>query len=201
MRDPGSVVAAARPDPVRVAYLGRMVRPKGFNLFLEFLPHVKHPIRVGVAGAGSEQKQLADFISASDLPVEYLGALSIRDVHGFLSDVDILVVPSITKDDGWAAVVSEGLLAGAAVVATKQVGASICLENAFNGRLVASTNKQAVASAIDSVIADGLLSPEMRRKRSAWARERLTASAGAWHLVAIMDYVFGGGDLPAPFFL
>lgn len=198
--NPRRTIAATRTpgDAPVVAFLGRLERLKGFHLFLEALPHLRHAVRVEVAGSGSLASEAA---ARSDHGGSFVfhGALPIAKVPEFLGAIDILVLPSITKDDGWGAVVSEALMAGAAVVASERVGASMCLTDPVRGEIVCDLTGAGVARAVDALIDRGILDDAGRRKRAEWAARHLDRAAGADHFLRILDSIYVGRPRPPSF--
>jgi glycosyltransferase involved in cell wall biosynthesis len=187
-------------DRIAVTYLGRIERSKGIFIFLDAVGRVKAAIRVEIAGAGSEATAVFHAASTASAPFEYRGAIPMSEVPDLLARTDILVAPSTTTDDGWGAVVSEALMAGVAVVASKFVGASVCLADPVRGVVVSDPNGHTVARAIDSLIDSGVLSNAHRKRRAEWAVACLSAAAGARHFLAILAHVIEGAPRPQPFY-
>ncbi|WP_181184148.1 glycosyltransferase [Prosthecodimorpha hirschii] len=185
----------------KVGYLGRLTAKKGFGVFTEAIGLVRQPIEVRIAGTG-EMEAAARELAAGTGPasVSFLGPLPMSEVNDFLAGLDILVVPSLTLDDGWAAVVCEALAAGAAVIASNKVGASICLTEPRNGLVLKSTDPRAVAGAIDEVCASSILDSELRSWRMHWVRDHVSAEAGARYLIRILRSVDGVAPRPEPYY-
>jgi hypothetical protein len=93
-------------------------------------------------------------------------------------------------DDGWGAVISEALMAGAAVVSSYKVGASMCLADEVRGKVVRGLTGTEVAAAIDGIICNGLCAKSFREIRSQWADKHLTARVGVEYLLKILDHLF-----------
>lgn len=185
----------ARPT---VCFLGRLEKMKGIHLFVEALDHFSTSNKFFVAGRGS----FADLLRETDRVREsltYLGPVKMSHVPYFLANTDVLVLPSITKDDGWGAVVSEALMSGAAVVASHKVGASMCLTTPVRGTIVQNLTGRAVAAAVENIISNGYCSPAHRHARVEWARKHLTQKNGVDYLLRIFDHVFDGEPRPPSF--
>lgn len=199
---PEGLVAATRmtSDPVKVTWLGRLTKEKGIDDFLAALPLVRNRISVRVAGIGSEAQRVHEYAAASSGSFGYLGTVPMAFVPALLNDTDILVLASRTSDDGWGAVVSEALLAGAAVVATERVGASVCLNDDDRGVIVEANAPAQLAAAIDKLVNQDCLTPQQRSRRSAWAQKSLTGAAGAAYMLSILDFVYRNGGRPNPFY-
>lgn len=185
---------------VRVTYLGRTVEEKGISVFLESLQHVKTPISVTVAGTGRDAAKVEAFAAASNGRFNYAGAIPMAKVPALLLETDILVQPSLTLDDGWGAVVSEALFAGAYVVASDRVGASVCLDDPSRGVAIPRVTPQKVAAAIDAAAATGQLDPAACARRSEWASKHLTGAVGAGFILGLFDHLYAGAAAsPKPY--
>ena len=170
-------------------------------MFLHALHSVSNPIEAHIIGNGTELASVENAALVSAIPLTYHGVKPMAAIPEFMAVTDILVQPSITRDDGWAAVVSEALSAGAAVVATECVGASICLDDDTRGRVVYGLSAKKVAEAIDWLVENGRLTPGYRSRRSAWAKAHLTGAVGADYLLKIFEHIYGEGRYPRPFYL
>jgi glycosyltransferase involved in cell wall biosynthesis len=181
-----------------ISFLGRLERLKGIHLFLDAINYLKSDTNICIAGHGTCSSLVKE--AQKRYPkVKFFGAIKMAEVPYFLSKTDILVLPSITKDDGWGAVVSEALMSGAAVVASYKVGASMCLMDEALGTVVRRLNGREVAEATDRIIASGLCKQFYRNFRAQWADQHLTQSIGAEYLLKIFDHLFEGEPRPTSF--
>lgn len=196
----GALDPAVDKNVTRVNFLGRIIRHKGIPLLLDALALISNQIKVEIVGVGAEEARVRKIAAGLRVPLIFRGAIPMEMVPDLLEQTDILVLPSTTTNDGWGAVVSEALMAGAAVVATDRVGASICLDNDARGCTVSQLTGTAVAEAIDWLIDNGRLTPAYRERRTAWANAHLTGRAGAIYLLAILEHLYAGGDQPKPFY-
>jgi glycosyltransferase involved in cell wall biosynthesis len=185
---------------VRIGFLGRLIHAKGFHLAVEAIRMLGSDVEFEIAGSG-EMEELARGL-ANERPgsIRFHGALSMADVRDFLGGLDILLVPSLTRDDGWGVVLSEALEAGTAVVASGDLGASACISDARFGRRVERPNAERLVKAIQDVIASGTLSEGSRQFRANWAAKHLTASAGAAYMLEIFTHIYQGAAAPEPLF-
>ena len=192
-----SVIAPEPSSLPTIAYIGRLVPEKGILLFLEAVALLAHRVRVVVAGTGP----LADHVAtqlAQRPGARYLGVVPMTDMPTVLATVDVLVQPSLTTDDGWGAVISEALIAGAKAVATRAVGASILLDEPDLG-MVAAPDPSSLAAALAATIAAGGFDPAARKKRAAWAATAIGGTAGADRLMTIVRHVLEAASPPLPF--
>lgn len=188
---------ATSAEPV-VTFLGRLEELKGIHLFLSAIGKITSKARFCVAGFGTWSSRVEE-AQRTHANLQFLGAIKMAEVPYLLSNTDILVLPSITMDDGWGAVISEGLMAGAAVVSSHKVGASMCLTEPARGRVVNRLSGSGIAQAVDDIIDDGLLNDSHRKARAEWAEKHLTQRAGAAYLLRIFDHVFDGKTRPNSF--
>ena len=184
---------------VRLGYLGRLTREKGIHLFLDAIGKLTVPASISIAGAGAEEALVHQAAARAPNPFHFAGAVPMAETARFLRDQDIVVVPSTTRDDGWGVVVSEALMAGAAVIATKQVGASVCLTPPGNG-IAINPSSTAIADAVCALVVQNGLDARARASRRKWACDHLVGEAGARHLLGALDTAFHARPPQALFF-
>lgn len=193
-----------RPSRIRpmveVVYIGRLVEQKGVRYLLPALLALSGRARLTVIGDGALRPVLEEEARRQRIDVRFTGVLPIDVVQRRMQEFDVLVLPSLTKDDGWGAVVSEALLAGTAVVASDRVGASILLDRSENGRMVRPGDGIAIARAITELEYSGALFADARAVRKRWAADRLTAEAGAAYFIDIVRHRFEGSEHPVEFY-
>jgi len=186
---------------LQLAYVGRFTEMKGVRFILPALAYLRGRVRITLIGDGELRESLMRQAADLQLDAVFTGALPIAEVQQRMRAFDILLLPSISNDDGWGAVVGEALMAGAAVVASRCVGASILLDLPDNGRVVPPADSEAIAAAITSLQTEGVLAASTRQARMRWATERLTAQAGAAYFEHIMRHRVEGAARPKEFFL
>lgn len=186
--------------PFRIGYLGRLVEMKGVSDLIAAIGMSTLPLHLKVAGNGSDRVTLEALCRLKNIVADFVGPIAITHVPDFLSDLDILVLPSRSMDDGWGVVVSEALLAGIAVVATNYVGASVLLEDTRLGLCVPPKSSKDIASAIEAICTSEALSEEMCNFRKRYAEEKLTGRAGALYLSTILESLLKGHDKVQPFY-
>lgn len=200
LEEPKPSEAAPDEGVLTLGFLGRLERAKGLHILLDALPMTKRAARLRVAGSGSLRPEVEAAQAGGDL-VRYVGVLALSSVPAFLGQIDVLVLASITRDDGWGAVVSEALLSGAAVIVSNRVGASVCIEEErVLGRVVTDLKPASVAAAIDDLAEHDLMTITARERRRQWASAHLTDRAGATQLVEILDHRFSGSPRPTDFY-
>lgn len=184
---------------ITVAYVGRLTQSKGVRDLFEAMTYL-NGASLTVVGSGELDADLKNYARINEIDAQFVGVKKITEIPSILANVDVLVLPSITKDDGWGVVVSESLLAGTAAIATDCVGASILLDDPRLGCVVSANDPVGIASAINKInFADGF-SIAARQERKKLAKSMLTGEAGADYLLKIIRHKFEGEPCPSPFF-
>jgi glycosyltransferase involved in cell wall biosynthesis len=187
-------------EKIEVAYVGRLIEQKGVRYLLDAMATLSPRARLTLIGDGDLREALVSRATGLNLDVEFTGARPIDEVQRRMRAFDVLVLPSLTKDDGWGAVVTEALLAGTAAIASSCAGASILLDDPRNGCVVPPRDSGAIARAITDLEREGALSRDARAARMQWAVPRLTARAGASHFMQIVRHRWEGGPRPTEFY-
>ncbi|HEX9271413.1 MAG TPA: glycosyltransferase, partial [Candidatus Binatia bacterium] len=143
---------------------------KGHRSLLEAARRLKAQgcqISYRLAGEGSLRKSLEEKTIQLGLKedVEFLGFVS--DMPGFLTNVDIVVLPSLFE--GLGVSVLEAMAAGKAVIASRVGGLPEIVIDAVTGFLVEPRDVEGLASAISKLAGDRILIRNMGQK----GRERL----------------------------
>ncbi|MEW5801277.1 MAG: glycosyltransferase family 4 protein [bacterium] len=110
--------------PVRVTFVGRLIRKKGVMTLLRAFKQVRQtvtiPVELVIAGKGPMESELRSYCSKEGLTdVEFPGYVS--DIADLFSRADIVVVPS-EWDEAFGFTVVEGMAAGAAVLGSDAGG-------------------------------------------------------------------------------
>lgn len=154
--------------PLRLAFVGRLVRQKGVDLLLEALATGAEAARwqLEVAGEGKERAALEAQAVALGVGerVRFLGHLDgVADVY---RRADVVVVPS--RYEGFCFVAVEAALAGRPVVATRVSSLPEVVHDGDTGLLVAPDDPAALRGAIAALAAD----PGRGRAMGAQGRRR-----------------------------
>lgn len=186
---------------LRIGYLGRLVRSKGIFALLDAFKYFSNRnAELHLAGPmGDEEPAIRAAIQSYDQSVVLHGAMPMTQVATFLNSVDVLVLPSITKD-GWGVAVTEALMVGLPVVTTTCVGASLVLNDKRLGVSVAPNSAKELALGIRAVTCPENLTAEVKTWRKDWANAHLSARAGASYFWAVLDHCTMDARLPPPFY-
>ncbi len=166
----GFAPPCGNPNAVRIGCVANLRPVKNIDGLLHAARIVcdRDPrVEFAIAGDGEQRAELERLRTALDLEkrVEFRG--SIADVPGFLSTLDIAVVPS--HSEGMSNALLEAMAAGRAVVAT-DVGANArLLADGTCGLLVPPGNPEMLATAIARLVVD----PALARQLGAKAHSRV----------------------------
>jgi glycosyltransferase involved in cell wall biosynthesis len=129
-----------------------------------------------VAGEGEQRSQLQSTISRLGLEQRFHLTGATGDVHDFLADADVAVLPS--RSEGMSNALLEYMAAGRPIVATAVGGNSELVEHDTHALLVPPDNPPALARAIEALLTDRSLARRLgaaarRRARERFAREAM----------------------------
>jgi glycosyltransferase involved in cell wall biosynthesis len=176
-RDAAPLPEMAGAGPL-VAYVGRLNRWKGYDLFVEAVAQVAPAFpaaRFVVAGdppPGEEwrTRDLARRLAAARLTDRVRIPGFVADGAAVCDAADVVAVPS-TWPDPFPTVVLEAMRAGCAVVAASGGGVPEMIEDGISGVLVPPGDAAALAEAISALLA----SPRRMQQLGEAARARVTA--------------------------
>jgi glycosyltransferase involved in cell wall biosynthesis len=147
--------------PPRIVSVGRFAYPKDFATLLEALALLETDYRATLVGDGPD---LAEVAAAVPDQVELLGARG--DVSDLLARSDVFVLSS--RSEGFPVSILEAMAAGLPVVATDVGGVAEAVVDGETGILVPAADPNALAGALERLIAD----VELRRRLGAAGRAR-----------------------------
>jgi glycosyltransferase involved in cell wall biosynthesis len=140
-----------------VGFIGRLEHYKGAHILLEALAQIpKHlPIRLRVAGSGTEPDYLRKLIAAAgqDKRIEFCGSISRKEVPDFMRSIDVLAVPSNYMETG-PLVVLEAHAFGVPVMGADLGGITERIRTGVDGWLLPFDEPAAWASALQEVALD-----------------------------------------------
>ena len=112
-----------------------------------------------------------------------------------MAEADVLVLPSLY--DGWGAVVSEALMAGAPVIASDACGSAGVVQASGAGGVFCADDRDALEALLVRAIDAGPWPVPARRALAGWA-QCLGAHAGAAYLERILAHTEGRAARPLP---
>ncbi len=181
---------------VTVGFLGRLEKQKGAAYLIRAAAAVRGRnlnVRFLIAGDGTlrgELERLAARLQVADV-VEFVGWK--RDVARFLSQIDILAMPSLWEAFGLSA--AEAMAVGKPVIASRIEGLPEVVEEGRTGILVPPADSDALARAIEDLAAD----PARRQLLGKQGRARVEKLFTLERMVArheeFYERLIGGGQV------
>jgi glycosyltransferase involved in cell wall biosynthesis len=166
--DTAPIVAATAREtrvPGRVLFVGRLVEKKGAVVLLDALERTTaQPAEVVVVGDGPLRRQLEERAGAG---VAFLGARGKDALAAEYARAGIALYPSVPAAngdrDGLPVALLEAMSAGCAVVASAVPGIVDVVEDGVNGLLVTPGDPDALAAAMNRLLADPALAARLGR--------------------------------------
>jgi glycosyltransferase involved in cell wall biosynthesis len=151
-RDQARAALGWSSDPYLLS-VGNLVDNKGHHLIIEAL--LKLPaFKLVIVGAGPNRSSLGELARKLGLEerVHFAGVVPQPELARYYSAADISVLAS--EREGWANVLLESMACGTPVVATRIWGTPEVVASREAGRLTTERSAQAIAAAINELIAD-----------------------------------------------
>jgi len=165
-----SLVERARTTPrkegtreLTVGFIGRLQHYKGAHILIEAMAQIpaEIPIRLRIAGSGTEVAYLRTLAGAAekDKRIEFCGPIAREQVPDFMSQVDVLAVPSNYMETG-PLVVLEAYAFGLPVMGANLGGIAERIRDGIDGWLLPFDDSRAWAAAMRDAALDR---PKLRR--------------------------------------
>ncbi len=116
----GGSSRAERTEPLKVLWVGRMLKLKRVDTLITAVSEVGKNIVVTLVGDGPEKNKLERM--AKGMPVNFFPSMSNEQIRCAMRENDVFVFPS-NGVEGWGVVVSESLEEGLRVLGTYEAGA------------------------------------------------------------------------------
>jgi glycogen synthase len=180
------------PRP-RIGYVGRMAPQKRADRLVEAFGRMRETASLVLVGDGPDRALVHRLVASSPARdrITEVGFVEHAVVPSVLASLDVLVLPSEYEEMG--SVLTEAMAAGLPVVASDVGGIPEVVRDGETGLLVPRGDVDALAEALDRLVAD----PALRGRLAAGARER--ARSYAWpHLAGrVADLYARVGSRPA----
>ena len=156
-------------QPSTLIAVCRFVEKKGLDVLVRACALLKKrrvPFQCFLIGDGPEMSRLQSLVAELELQdeVRFTGAVSTDRVRSYLVPSNVIVVPSVyARDgerDGTPSVLIEAMARGVPVVASAISGIPELIDNGKSGLLVPERDEEALASAIQNLLAD----PDLRAR-------------------------------------
>jgi len=162
-----------------VLFVGRLTHYKGVPYLLEAMKKVSG--RLLIIGKGDLEGQLKNYAAQNSLStkVHFLGELGEDEMVPFFHACDLLVLPSITRNEAFGLVQLEAMACCKPVVSTYlNTGVPYVNQNGKTGLIVPPRDSRALAGAINRLLEDESLSTRMgiegrRRVEREFTKERM----------------------------
>lgn len=143
--------------PLKIAFVGTFNHAKGAHVLLDAVAHVhyKDSLSVQLFGSMDEHPAYSKRLKsmASRLSnVSFAGVFSPDDVYSVLSQVDLLIVPSLWRENS-PLILLQAMAVGLPVLASDVSGMSSHIRPGINGELFEPGNSKALAALLDHLIA------------------------------------------------
>lgn len=185
------------PKRFRVLFVGQFIKLKRLDLLIAAMTGLDNPhTELAIIGSGPLEQKLRQQVEQK-LPgrVDWIGRLTMSQVHQQMALADCLVLPS--RHDGWGAVVSEALMVGTPVICSDHCGAAGVVQASGAGAIFRSGSKGSLQHQLQKIIAAGSSSREERVRLVRWATS-LGAQQGAKYLLSILESEANWPDKPQP---
>ena len=150
--------------------VGRHTEYKGFKYLIRAAHLLDDRFQIYITGEGEETDRLKKE-AGNDNKIHFLGLVDDVELKGYLTAMDILCFPSITKNEAFGLALAEGMYYGKPAVTFTIVGSGVnyvCL-NGENGIEVPNCDVVKYADALIKLGDD----PELRRRLGAAGKKRV----------------------------
>ncbi|MCW8140837.1 MAG: glycosyltransferase, partial [Planctomycetota bacterium] len=147
----GSARPRDRDAGVRFGFLGRVIPVKGVATLARAFARVRGPASLRIHGNVEGQRGHLEQLWAGDERVTLEGPYDNDDVGRILSDVDVLVVPSLWLENS-PLVIQEAQLAGLPVITSDAGGMAELVRHGENGFLFPLGDEAALAGLIQEIV-------------------------------------------------
>ncbi len=132
--------------------VGQIIPRKGYDILLQGANLLGDESEIIIVG-GNATKQLLTILDANHLQnVRFIDFLSKSELAEYYKAADLFVHP--TREDIWGLVINEALAFGLPIITTDRCLAGLeLIRDGFNGKIVEAENSQALAEAINQVLA------------------------------------------------
>ena len=149
LSEPPAKRVSGTVEAIRLLYVGRLHKTKGIQFLLNVLSTIDAPEcnwQLTVLGSGPLETELRnDF--ADDPRIAFLGKVSQQSVQQYMAQSDVLLVPSLWRENH-PGVVREALRAGVPAVISNMGGMPEMIVNEYSGLILETGNEEAWRQAL-----------------------------------------------------
>lgn len=174
----------------RIIYAGRLEAAKGIKRFMEVLLEAERKnYTLDVYGTGDDELAMKELVAKKGMNdvIRFYPFLKHDELLKKYAQYNWVVLPSAGKD-GWGVIVSEGLLNGLKAICSDICGVSRVIKDGVNGKVFSWVEEGGCSQAIVAMLDNnGYEKPE---EIASWARQGISAGAGAAYLMDVVDTVY-----------
>lgn len=181
--------------PLTFGYVGRLSPEKNLQRMISAYQHLFSdtkivPWRLLLVGAGAAESELRVLASRTpNLPIEFRGGVSWQEVPRCMSEMDVVILPSLSEP--WGLVINEALLCERAVIVSTTCGCvPELVSDGRNGFIFDPADELALKEAMARFVANPQSAEEMGRRGLAIISD-YTPAAAAKQMLAGINYVIG----------
>lgn len=188
------------PDRAVVLAVGRLVRKKGFEVLVDAAAELRRRgrrIELVIAGKGDLQRELVSRARERGIEDELklVGDVDRRELPGYFSMADVVVVPSVRDAsgnvDGLPNVLLEAMASEKAIVATNVAGIPDALRSGQEGILVAERDPSGLARGIEEILSSETLRASLGVRAQRRAREEFSWERAGERFESVLRSVAG----------
>ncbi len=158
-----------KKDPRQILFLGRLAGNKGCDYLVSAMPKIiaKFPdVKFIICGDGEEKQHILDHVEKLGVKraITFLGTATLEKLVELYYTSLVYVFPSINRLEAFGIVQLEAMANCTAVVASDIPGPNSVMEPGRSGLLVPKQNPDAIAEAVNSLLADPERAKAMGRR-------------------------------------
>ncbi|WP_163319028.1 glycosyltransferase family 4 protein [Dysgonomonas sp. 520] len=182
-----------KSEIVKVIFIGSIDERKNILHLVDVILKLNNKkFSLDIIGKGPLENTLISKIDNCE-NIKYLGKISNEKIGSYISNSDILVLPSIF--DGWGAVVNEALMCGTSVIASSNCGSSILLDGEKRGE-VYFVEKENLDEIISRWLSKGVLTYSRRLEIKEWAETNISGKVAANYFIEIINHICDNTERP-----
>ena len=189
--------ALAEGEPVQILSVARFVEKKGLEYAVRAIANADadREIRYTIAGDGPRRERIEALVESEGINdrVDLLGWQSQEEISALLADSHLFVLPSVTATDGdkegTPTVLLEAQAAGLPILSTTHAGIPEIVTDGETGLLVPERDTDALADALEELLAQPGRWAEMGRRGHESVRQTHSIEAVTDRLTTVYDGV------------
>ena len=181
-------VQAGSSGPLKILFLGQLIRGKGADLLLESLRNLAVPWKAKIAGEGSDRPMLEKMVRewGMDSQIEFTSWLA--EPESELTACDVLVFPSRWQEP-FGLSGAEAAACGKPVIAFDVGGVREWLEDGINGFLLPEKDTAALTAKLELLACDPVLRMRLGEAGYRLVSERFTPQLFLNHIQQLIEKV------------